>query len=137
MSTLNADINWLFSEIAKSTELCFEPWKYSVVYLSGSSSSPELDKDNPELLLRIECRDKTGKRFLDNDIEVEIFKSGVDINITLYWRQEEDYPILWHGNHSVWMEGLTGKLCSTPECGSSLEALARRLKTLLTNYPLN
>ncbi len=137
MSTLNTYSNGLFSEIAKCTELCFEPWKFSVVKVPSSSSSIELDNDNSDLLLLVECRDKTGKRFPDKDLELEIFRSGADINITLSCRQDEDYPILWHGNHSVWMESLTGKLCNTPANGSSLEALARRLKTLFSNYKLD
>ncbi len=133
MSTVKPDSNELFIEIAKSTELSFRPWKYSVVDVSGFSSSTELDTDNIDFILHIECRDKTGHRHPDRDLELEIFKSGIDVNITLSWIHQEDYPILWQGNHSVWMDGLTGKLCKTPDNGSSLESLARRVRTLLAN----
>ncbi len=134
MFIARTDLHDLFAQIAQSTERSFEPWKYSVVDLSSRSISGELDVEALDFVLRLECRDKSGKRHTCKDLELEIFKSGVDVNITLFWVQREDYPILWQGNHSVWMDCSTGKLTKIPVDGSSLEALARRLRALLTNY---
>ncbi|WP_369818613.1 hypothetical protein [Synechococcus sp. MIT S9504] len=44
---------------------------------------------------------------------------------------QTDRPLLWHGQHPVWMDGDTGKRCSAPNDGAPLEALARRLRALL------
>ena len=40
--------------------------------------------------------------------------------------------MLWHGQHPVWMDGVTGLRTERPPAGAPLEALARRLRALLS-----
>ena len=72
-----------------------------------------------------------GERHPENDLDLEIYSSGIDLNLILGWSNQPDLPILWQGQHSVWMDGNTGKRCKTPKDGTCLEALARRLRALL------
>ena len=39
--------------------------------------------------------------------------------------------MLWQGRHPVWMNGDTGVRCQAPEDAAPLEALGRRLRSLL------
>ncbi len=39
--------------------------------------------------------------------------------------------MLWQGRHPVWMNGDTGVRCQGPEDAAPLEALGRRLRSLL------
>ncbi len=129
MHILNSNQSF-YKEVANACDLCLKPWRHSVI-----DDSPEstllIDKRNIDVTLRVECRCKDGKRFPENDLEIEIFKSGEDLSITLSWLFFPERAILWHGTHSVWMNSETGKRSPSPEGGSSLEALARRLKSCL------
>ena len=84
-----------------------------------------------DLRARLECRDPDGTRCSEQDLELEIYQSGDDLNLMLSWWNQTDRPLLWHGQHPVWMDGDTGKRCSAPNDGAPLEALARRLRALL------
>ncbi len=117
----------LLTEVAKACDYSLKPWKHSVV--DNSKNLSTLPKNNfIDLSLTIECRSKEGKRFPENDLEVEIYKSGVDLCITLSWISFPEKPILWHGKHSVWMDSSSGSRSLPPDGGASLEALARRLR---------
>ena len=117
-----------FSEIAKSADLCLKPWKHSV------KSVEEIDFSNlnldqfKEIILKIESRNNEGVRFPNNDLDLEIFRSGVELNIILSWHSFPLKPILWQGKHSLWMDGNTGKRTDVPKGGEDLESLARRLR---------
>ncbi len=115
-------------EVAKSCDYCLKPWRYSVI---DNSICPENSSEstNIDLTLKVECRDQEGRRIPEHDLEVEVYRSGDDLSITLSWLSFPEQPILWHGKHSVWMDSSTGKRCQIPEGGASLEALARRLRT--------
>ena len=78
----------------------------------------------------IECRSSNGERHSEHDLELEIFRSGDEMNLMISWIESHDKPILWHGKHSIWMEGATGQPCKPPEGAAMLEALARRIKAL-------
>lgn len=65
------------------------------------------------------------------DLELEIYRSGEALNLTLTWCHRDDQPLLWHGSHPVWMDGATGLRSGCPAQGEPLEALARRLRALL------
>ena len=51
-------------------------------------------------------------------------------SLTLAWLEDQDRPMLWQGQHPVWMDA-AGLRCPRPEGGEPLEALARRLRALL------
>ncbi len=119
-----------FPLIAAAADLCLKPWQYSVV-----DQTPDVDttcgkESTKDLIVRIECRDQDGERHPENDLDVDISRSGSDISLILSWCNQHKRPILWHGQHSIWMDSDNGKLCSTPSEGDRLEALARRLKAL-------
>lgn len=92
------------------------------------SAPAELD----ELDVRIECRDGDGQRHPDRDLELEIYRSGDEINLMLSWWDQPERPMLWHGRHPVWMDGASGQRCSAPQDAAPLEALGRRLRALVT-----
>ena len=112
--------------IATAADVCLKPWRHAVVMDDSASENP-LD----DLSLRIECRDGDGVRLPERDLELEIFRSGAQINLTLCWSEDADRPLLWHGQHPVWMSALTGERCAAPEDGAGLESLGRRLRALL------
>ena len=80
-----------------------------------------------------ECRDAEGQRCSQRDLELEVYRSGDDINLMLSWWEQPDRPMLWQGRHPVWMDGATGQRCSAPHDAAPIEALARRLRSLLQN----
>jgi len=81
--------------------------------------------------LRIQPRSSDGTRLPLDDIELEIYRSGEDLHLMLSWPAQPQQPMLWQGNHPVWMDGESGLRCERPDCGAPLEALARRLRALL------
>lgn len=117
--TANTDLSRL---VAAAADLCRKPLRHGVVL----TSSPEDD----DCSLRLEVRSPEGERLLGQDLDLEIYRSGDDLHLTLAWRQDDTRPMLWHGNHPVWM-GAQGERCQRPEDGVPLEALARRLRALL------
>ena len=127
MSTIDFP-NQLISIVAQVADLSLKPWKHSVL-LHDDTEIKNINLDNfRELILRIECRDLNGERHFENDLELEIFRSGGDFNITLSWLSFPHKPILWQGKHSLWMDAHTGKRCSLPADGEKLEAFSRRLR---------
>jgi hypothetical protein len=109
--------------VAAAADLCRKPLRHAVV-------NPE-ELDGLDLCLRLEARSPEGERVPAEDLDLEIYRSGQDLNLTLAWRQRDDHPLLWQGSHPVWMDGATGLRCSCPPQGEALEALARRLRALL------
>ena len=126
---INNSLEELLTHIAIAADLCIKPWAHSVVDKSPCLVDINSTQQQVDLILSIQCRNKEGDRFPENDIEVEIYQSGNDLSITLSWESFPDKPILWYGNHSLWMDSTTGKKCQPPKNGSSFEALARRIRS--------
>ena len=112
--------------IAKAADVCLKPWSHAVVLIDPSA--PEQIDD---LHVRIECRDGDGQRCSDQDLELEIYRSGDEINLMLSWWDQPERPMLWHGRHPVWMDGASGQRCGAPQDAAPLEALGRRLRALV------
>ena len=87
-----------------------------------------------DFVVRIESRAPDGSRHQERDLELEIYRSGKEVNLTLSWYSQEERPILWQGKHPVWMDGSNGKKCGMPIDGEQIESFARRLKALLEPY---
>jgi hypothetical protein len=117
--TSNTDLSRL---VAAAADLCRKPLRHGVVLVS----SP----DEEDCTLRLEARSVEGERLPDQDLELELFRSGEDLHLTLAWREDDRRPILWQGSHPLWMTA-TGERCVCPPDGTPLEALARRLRALL------
>tara|TARA_Y100001968_G_scaffold73032_2_gene64484 strand:+ start:3780 stop:4184 length:405 start_codon:yes stop_codon:yes gene_type:complete len=133
MSTLDS-VNELLLEIAKAADLCLKPWKHAAVIDDKNPYEQNLDNDFSEIILRVECRDLNGQRQSHNDLEIEIFRSGVELNIILAWYEFPLRPILWQGKHSLWMDAKSGKRATVPNGGDQLEAFARRLRAAVSEF---
>ena len=121
--------NYFLSEVAQCADLCMKPWKHSVLLSTGSKEADLSQGNFSELILLIESRDANGERYKEKDLDLEIFRSGSELNITLSWHCFPLKPILWQGKHSLWMDANTGKRSSIPKDGEQLEALARRIRS--------
>ena len=118
----------LLDLVAKAADLCLQPCRHGVRY---SGNPPQQLGDCSDASLLIEARDGAGERCPDRDLELEIYRSGDDLNLMLSSLNDPLRPVLWHGTHPVWMDGTTGERCQGPDDGSPLEALCRRLRALL------
>jgi hypothetical protein len=115
----NTDLSRL---VAAAADLCRKPLRHGVVLTSTG-------EDN-DCALRLEARSAEGERLPPQDLELEIYRSGDDLHLTLAWREDDTRPMLWQGSHPVWMSA-SGQRCACPPDGLPLEALARRLRALL------
>ena len=119
----------LIAEVAKAADLCMKPYLHSVSLENQLNDANDLE----DLIFKIQCRNIDGEREESMDIELEVYKSGKDLNITLSWKSIIDRPILWQGKHAVWMDSSSGVQCETPSDGKLFESLARRLRTVFKN----
>jgi len=123
LAGVNADLAQL---VAAAADLCRKPLRHGVVLTSRP--------DDPDCSLELEVRNAQGERLPELDLELEIFRSGSEtsarLHLTLAWRLDDSLPMLWQGNHPVWMDAM-GLRCERPADGAPLEALARRLLALL------
>ena len=124
--------------ICSAADICRKPLIHALVPVDQQFSADQASTSNPDSLetmidvrARLESREPDGSRCSEQDLELEIYQSGDDLNLMLSWWNQEERPMLWHGHHPVWMDGETGKRCSAPADGAPLEALARRLRALL------
>ena len=116
------------ADIARAADLCLKPWLHAVRFKGDGPSGADFCSDC-ELL--IEARDAAGVRVPERDLELEIYRSGDDLNLMLSAVSDEQAPLLWHGSHPVWMQAASGERCERPAEGAPLEALCRRLRALL------
>ena len=123
----NAD---LFTAIASTADICMKPFIHSVVLNSDFDNEISIQNQLEELLLRLECRTLQGDRFPENDLDLEIYKSGNDTNLILSWTNKNEDRYLWQGAHSIWINSLTGERIDSPNGSSNLESLARRIRAI-------
>ena len=117
-------------DIAKAADLCLKPWRHAVRFKGDVPPGSDTSSDC-ELL--IEARDADGSRVPDRDLELEIYRSGADLNLMLSSVSDEAAPLLWHGSHPVWMQATSGERCERPAGGAPLEALCRRIRAQLVS----
>ncbi len=115
-------------DVAKAADHCLKPWKHSVINKNDIN-----DRSIKDIILLIKSRDEKGVRHPENDLELEIYKSGEDINLVISWKQNLNQPILWQGKHSFWMDPSSGKRCASPQNSVNIEALARRLRSYFSS----
>ena len=119
-------IDSLIAEVAKAADLCIKPYVHSVSIENQLNDGDVLD----DLIFKIQRRNTDGEREDFMDIELEVYKSGNEVNMTITWKALIDRPILWQGKHAVWMDSSSGVQCETPSYGKLFESLARRLRTV-------
>ena len=129
MHSLNPT-NDIITAVALAAEVCIKPWKYSVVRVFNENDESLQEYKFNDLILLLECRDSDGKRMPSNDIELEIYLSGLDINVMLCWVESKDDFILWQGSHSIWLDAKTGKRIENPMKNNDLELLSRRVRAI-------
>ncbi len=117
-------IDGLIAEVAKAADLSMKPYAHSV----SLDNQLEDDMNFDDLIFRIQCRNIDGEREESMDIELEVYKSGNEINMTICRKSLIDGPILWQGKHAVWMDSSSGIQCESPSYGKLYESLARRLR---------
>jgi hypothetical protein len=116
----------LIAEVAKAADLCMKPYAH-YVFLENQLVD---DNDSDDLIFKIQCRNIDGEREESMDIELEVYKSGNEVNMTISWKSLINNPILWQGKHAVWMDSSSGVQCEKPSYGNDFESLARRLRTI-------
>lgn len=129
---INDSLSSLFQGIAKAADICMKPSMHSVVS-QNTDNKHTLDDHIDELFLRIESRDSKGIRNPENDIELEIYKSGKEVNLMMIWIERNDELILWQGSHSMWMDVNTGIKVESPPDALVLESLARKIRSIFDN----
>lgn len=120
----------LLQLVAGAADLCRRPLRHAVRY---QGEPPSTIGDCSDCCLLIEARNPNGERSAIHDLELEIYRSGNALNLMLSAAVDAGAPVLWHGNHPVWMHPDNGERCERPEGGAPLEALCRRLKALLVD----
>lgn len=125
MSSGDADTSTraLSQKVAAAADLCRQPLLHAVVPKQIEAQ---------ECSLHLQARDAAGERRPEEDLELEIYLSGGDRHLMLSWPQRPERPLLWQGQHPVWMDGDSGLRCERPDGGAEIEALGRRLRALLT-----
>ncbi|MEB3266623.1 MAG: hypothetical protein VKN13_08425 [Cyanobacteriota bacterium] len=113
----------LLARIAAAADLSRPPLRHGVRLLEG-------DPNHDDVSLRLEARNPMGERQEEEDLDLELYRSGDRLNLTLAWHHDDRRPMLWQGGHGVWMDA-SGRRCAAPADGTQLEALARRLRALV------
>ena len=119
--------------VAAAADLCRKPLRHGVLLLDQEPEGNAGPSPLQDCCLRLEARLPDGQRQPLEDLELELFHSGSDLNLTLAWCCDDARPLLWQGSHPVWMNAQTGERCARPDQGTPLEHLARRLRSLLTS----
>ncbi|MCU0528266.1 MAG: hypothetical protein MUD04_01975 [Cyanobium sp. Prado107] len=119
------ELSLSLEQLARAADLSLPPWRHAVRRDEAAAQTP-LD-----CTLRIEARDGDGARQPCHDLELEIYRSGEELNLMLSRVADGQAPLLWHGRHPVWLHPDTGERCERPGDGAGLEALCRRLRALL------
>ena len=81
----------LIAEVAKAADLCMKPYVHSVFLENQFDDDNEFD----DFIFKIQCRNIDGEREESMDIELEVYKSGNEVNMTISWKSLLDRPILW------------------------------------------
>ena len=115
-------------DLAKAADLCLKPYRHALRF---SGDPPTTIGDCSDCVVLIEARTAEGERSPGRDLELEIYRSGDDLNLMLSLVSDEQAPLLWHGSHAVWMQSGSGERCERPADGAPLEALCRRIRSLI------
>jgi hypothetical protein len=117
------------ADLARAADLCLRPHRHALRF-SGQEAGRV--GDCSDCCLLIEARSKDGERLPELDLELEIYRSGKELNLMLTRLADEQAPLLWHGHHPVWMQAGSGERCERPADGAPLEAFCRRVRALLS-----
>jgi hypothetical protein len=124
--------------LAGVADHCLAPFRHAVRLLDsealpadGYAGIPMVPLDRP---LRLEARASTGERCPEQDLDLEIYRSGSVHNLMLSRVLDAQAPILWHGSHAVWLHPEDGQPCDRPpDRGMAMEGFCRRLRALISS----
>jgi len=116
------------TDLAKAADLCLKPDRHGLRF---SGAEPTTIGECSDCCLVIEVRDAEGQRHSERDLELEIYRSGPELNLMLSHLADDQAPLLWHGQHPVWMHATSGQRCERPPDGAAMEAFCRRVRALL------
>ncbi|MFM2158992.1 MAG: hypothetical protein RLZZ124_1466 [Cyanobacteriota bacterium] len=117
------------TDLARAADVCLRPHRHGLRF---SGDPPATIGDCSDCCLLVEARDAGGERQPAFDLELEIYRSGSELNLMVSRVADESAPLLWHGQHPVWMEAASGLRCERPADGAPLEAFGRRVRALLS-----
>lgn len=118
----------LLAQLAAAADLTLKPLRHGARFCG---EPPATIGDCSDCCVRIEARNADGERVALGDLELEIYRSGDELNLMVSRVADEMAPMLWHGQHPVWMDAASGERRERPADGAPLEALARRVRALL------
>lgn len=118
----------VLAQLAAAADLTLKPLRHGVRFCAYP---PPGNGGWNDCCLQIEARSAAGERIQRADLELEIYRSGGELNLMLSRVSDEHAPLLWHGNHPVWMQPTSGERCARPADGAPLEAFCRRVRALL------
>lgn len=121
-------MNELLAQLAAAADLTCKPLRHAARF---NGEPPSTVGDRSDCCVRLEARSSDGERMESADLELEIYRSGDQLHLMLSQLNNEEAPLLWHGQHPVWMDGSSGERRERPADGAPLEALARRVRALL------
>lgn len=129
---LSEPFDAFFTDLARAADLCLRPHRHALRF---SGEAPDRSGDGGDLgdcCLLIEARNSNGERLPELDLELEIYRSGKELNLMLTRLADDQAPLLWHGHHPVWMQAASGERCERPADGAPFEAFCRRVRALLS-----
>ena len=118
----------LLAQLAAAADLTCKPLRHAARF---NGEPPSTIGDCSDCCVHLQARNADGERMASADLELEIYRSGDQLNLMLCRLNSEEAPLLWHGQHPVWMDGSSGERRERPADGAPLEALARRVRALL------
>ncbi len=107
--------------LAKAADLCLKPHLHALRF---SGEPPATIGEGSDCVVLIEARTAHGQRVVESDLELEIYRSGDDLNLMLSRLSDEQAPMLWHGSHAVWMEPASGERCDAQPMAHHLKRSA-------------
>jgi hypothetical protein len=122
MSESTNTSHWLLVQLLPVVQRCLPTLIYS----------GEVEEQDEEFRLSLRARDQAGHWSPNWDLGIEVYPSGVMTSLLIERPQQLDYPLLWQGQQAVWMDSITGNPVNRPLGGEALEAIARKLRDLLT-----
>lgn len=128
------DAGWqpFLTEMARAADLCLRPHRHALRFQGEPPRADDAGgRVSSDCTLVIEARDPEGRRHSAGDLELEIYRSGTTLHLMLSRLADDQWPLLWHGDHPVWMDPTSGLRCERPADGAPFEAFCRRVRDLL------
>lgn len=98
---------------------------FTTLHYSGRLLSERTTIEDCQLQLL--ARDDAGNQVPEWNLDIEFYTVSTQLSLMIERQEKTEYPILWQGQNSVWMDAETGVKVDRPSDGEPLEWLARKL----------